>query len=368
MTPRVFRSRTVIFCQRLALALALASCGEEAEKEDAQRSEAGVSGTDAAGPSLNQDAGATGGSAGGAGGGTDASMQGGSGSDAGTQTGSMRDAAGGGGASDAGGSAGGGSDSGRSNDAGSGADGGGSASSERFSFFVISHAALIDLAKDPEGFGGDLRYGETGAGAGLRGADKICSEVAERGMPGAGKKPWRAFLSAAAGGENNGPVHARDRIGAGPWYDRKGRLVGNTIADLINGDRPSMADAMIRDDLPNETGTGNHAPDGRQIDNHDTLTGSDKSGRYVAGTNTCNDWTSSSTSTVGTGGGGMGMSGPPIGHSWPRSPNNGRNWISDHRAGGCGKGVNLGGGSTDGTPTVGSGGGYGQWYCFSLTP
>jgi hypothetical protein len=243
----------------------------------------------------------------------------------------------------------------------------------KFSFFVTSEAAIRDLSKDPEGFGGDLRFGETGAGAGLRGADKICGEIAERSMPGARAKQWRAFLSAASGGEGGGAVNARDRIGQGPWYDRKGRLVGNSLADLINGTRPSMADVQIRNDLPNETGTGNHAPDGNQVDNHDTLTGSDANGRFVSGTNTCMDWTSTANSSGGGGGGGGG-SGPPIGHSWPRSTGGGggggagANWISDHRAGGCGKGINTMNGTTDGTATVGAGGGYGGFYCFALTP
>ena len=38
-------------------------------------------------------------------------------------------------------------------------------------------------------------------------------------MPGAGQKPWRAFLSATAG-EDGKQVNAIDRIGDGPWYDR----------------------------------------------------------------------------------------------------------------------------------------------------
>ena len=68
-------------------------------------------------------------------------------------------------------------------------------------------------------FVGNLRHGESGAGAGLRGADKICAEIAEASMPGAGKKGWRAFLSAADGGAGK-PVNAIDRIGSGPWFDR----------------------------------------------------------------------------------------------------------------------------------------------------
>jgi hypothetical protein len=237
---------------------------------------------------------------------------------------------------------------------------------EHFSFFVTSQAAIVELAKNAKGFGGDLRYGETGSGAGLRGADKICTEIAERSMAGAGAKEWRAFLSAGTGGANGAVAHARERIGQGPWYDRKGRLVGNALADLLSGDRPANADPLIRDDLPNETGVGNRSPNGTQLDNHDTLTGSDTGGRYVSGSNTCLDWTSAATTS--SGGGGGGGDGPAIGHSWPRSANNGRNWVSDHRAGGCGPGINTSNGTSDGTPTVGSGGGYGGFYCFALKP
>ena len=68
-------------------------------------------------------------------------------------------------------------------DAGAGSDA--SATHEKFSFFVTSLNAMRMLSGNRNGFGGDLRHGETGEGAGLRGADKICSEAAELGMPGA---------------------------------------------------------------------------------------------------------------------------------------------------------------------------------------
>ena len=61
------------------------------------------------------------------------------------------------------------------------------------------------LSGNRNGFGGDLRHGETGEGAGLRGADKICTEIAEIGMKGASKKAWRAFLSATA--DEHGDAH-----------------------------------------------------------------------------------------------------------------------------------------------------------------
>ena len=143
---------------------------------------------------------------------------------------------------------------------------------ERFSFFVTSYAAMQRLSGTQAGFGGDLRYGEAD---GLAGADKICTEIAEASMPGAGGKGWRAFLSVTRG-PSGGPVHAIDRIGSGPWYDRLGRLVAMTKQDLLTT-RPTGADPAIVDDLPNEDGVPNHQPDPNQeeVDNHDFLTGSD---------------------------------------------------------------------------------------------
>jgi hypothetical protein len=243
----------------------------------------------------------------------------------------------------------------------------------KFSFFMTSLAALTRLskaagAKDDQGFGGDLRYGETGAGAGLRGADKICTEIAEGSMPGAGKKTWRAFLSTV-----DGPVHAKDRVGTGPWYDRKGRLVASTLSQLLM-QRPGDADTQIKSDLPNEDGIPNHNPDlTGNVDNHDILTGTNEMGMLYATDmrRTCNDWTSS-VGSAGAGGssGGMvrGGAGPWCGHSWPAG--SGMNWMSALAEGGCAPGINLKeqGGPMMGVYTVGTGGGYGAFYCFALTP
>jgi len=228
-----------------------------------------------------------------------------------------------------------------------GADSGMSgASASNFSFFVTSVDAMRARSGSETGFGGDLRVGEA---TGLAGADKICREVAKRGMPGAETKTWRAFLSVY------GPpaVNAIDRVGPGPWYDRLGRLVALTKAGLAMT-RPQGGDATITDDLPNETGMPNH----QGVDNHDTLTGSTMTGMLQASSaaGTCNDW----TSAVGTTGR------PMLGHSWPAR--SGMSWIQAHPAGGCAAGVNLvqAGGPT-GTD-VGSGGGYGGIYCFALLP
>jgi hypothetical protein len=228
-----------------------------------------------------------------------------------------------------------------------------------FSFFVTSQAAMLRLAAGAGlgnlGFGGDLRFGETGAGAGLRGADKICATIAESSMPGASAKGWHAFLSTVT--EN-----ARDRIGTGPWYDRLGRVVALDVGSLLNP-RPMGAAPDIAADLPNETGAPNHDPDGRgNVDNHDTLTASNERGTYDHSA-TCNDWTSTAVT---------GNRGPTVGHSWPRSGSTGgsaSHWIAAHQSNGCSPSVNTadnGAGSNAGG--VGDGGGYGGIYCFATMP
>jgi hypothetical protein len=262
----------------------------------------------------------------------------------------------------------------------------------QFSFFVTSLRAMQRLSNSQVGFGGDLRFGKED---GLSGADEICRQIAEGSLPGAGRKPWRAFLSVTSGRDGD-PVHAIDRIGEGPWFDRIGRLVAQNLEDLAR-QRPAGADSAIIDDLPNEEGIPNHAPDGLEpVDNHDILTGTDAQGHlYGDLRSTCQDWTSS-----------VGADGRPrVGHSWPRNfgdfgdifggmfppplPDGGGfpfpfdpsslgdiskldmvNWMSSLDEAGCAPGVNVieMGPPNLANPTVGSGGGYGGIYCFSEIP
>jgi hypothetical protein len=235
-------------------------------------------------------------------------------------------------------------------------------SGERFSFFVTSLAAMRALSGNQNGFGGDLRFGKP---TGLEGADEICRQTAERSMPGNGKT-WRAFLSVAVG-PSGGPVNAIDRIGAGPWYDRRGRLLAMNKAAVGSGAlRPMGADAAIVNDLPNEDGVPNHTPDGTTVDNHHFMTGSTATGTLhtTGATATCQDW----TTTVGTAGR------PRCGFSWPRSAGstqaNGAHWISGIDEAGCAAQILItgSGGAPPGSTGVGSGGGYGGIYCFALTP
>jgi hypothetical protein len=195
-----------------------------------------------------------------------------------------------------------------------------------------------------DGFGGDL--------GGLDGADQICQTAAE--AVGFGGKTWRAFLSVTQGPDGQ-PVHAIDRIGEGPWYDRNGRLLANNKAELLQ-ERPA-GDALLAGDLTDETGTGMKV---LYEDAHDVMTGSNSEGMLdnPDPATTCNDW----TSDVGPGSEGL----VRTGHSWPA--NSGQHWIQAHTLRGCAPGVNLqqdGPGSGD---CVGCSGGYGAIYCFALTP
>ena len=168
-----------------------------------------------------------------------------------------------------------------------------------------------------------------------------------------------------------------------------GRLFSASKANLI-GFRPSDADPAIKNDFPNENGVPNHS-DGAPgctgnacPDNHDTLTGSDDQGHiYTGSTNpTCSGW----TTAVGSAGK------PRVGHAWPRTPSSTNtctsggggpgggmtmgnsgcygHWMSSLDEAGCAAGVNLQemGGPIASNPTVGSGGGYGGFYCFAVTP
>lgn len=225
-----------------------------------------------------------------------------------------------------------------------------------FSFFVTSIEAMRELSGSENGFGGDLRFGEA---TGLAGADKICATIAEKEMPGASQKRWRAFLSVSDDGNGN-TVHAIDRVGTGPWYDRNGRLVAQNVAGL--GSTRPAGETQVKNDLPNERGESQKTQPGPNAngyaDNHDVLTGSNSQGRLenASAAYTCNNWTST------------GSGRPRLGHSWPA--NSGQGWIQAHPAAGCQALVNItnnGPGDRD-CQGVGCGGGYGAIYCFAEVP
>jgi hypothetical protein len=186
-------------------------------------------------------------------------------------------------------------------------------------------------------------------------------------------------LSVSDGGSGT-QVNAIDRVGNGPWYDRKGRLFAMTKADLQTT-RPTGADPAIIDDLPHEDGINNHTPDGTTIiDNHNTMTGSDATGQLAVSTDeerspTCLDWTDATAASEKS------AVGPNIGDSWWLTMGSGKSgggkalgWIdAGHAAAGCMPGAidtetdfGFGVGQGDvNCGTVGCSGGYGGIYCFA---
>ncbi len=127
------------------------------------------------------------------------------------------------------------------------------------------------------GNGGDL--------GGLAGADAYCTTLAESvGVTG---KTWSAYLSSPAVGETPA-VHARERIGSGPWYNAAGVMIASNVDELHGNNNLTKETALSesgaivfgRGDTPNM---------------HDILTGSTAEGYLSDGTEdtTCNGWTSS---------------------------------------------------------------------------
>jgi hypothetical protein len=128
---------------------------------------------------------------------------------------------------------------------------------------------------------------------GLEGADRHCQTLAAAsGAPGAGDRVWRAYLSTVAGGGALA-VNARDRIGAGPWYNRAGQLIAANVADL-HGDYERDRNNIRKPSATDENGNPVNGV-GDTPNQHDILTGSDSHGRSMLGaanTTTCNNWTS----------------------------------------------------------------------------
>jgi len=136
---------------------------------------------------------------------------------------------------------------------------------------------------------------------GLAGADEICQTLAADA--GAGDRTWRAYLSA----ENDGsPIHARDRIGTGPWWNALDVMLAADLDELheLIGD----ADLFVTEtgEKVNGQWNGSNGQDGAPSNEHDILTGSDSAGQLIASdeATTCDDWTSNTLTP-----------GPQVGHT-----------------------------------------------------
>ena len=71
---------------------------------------------------------------------------------------------------------------------------------------------------------------------GIAGADRICQTLAT--AAGRGRPTWHAYLSAQR--QRQAAVNARDRIGAGPWFNAKGARIAQNVGDL-HGDTLEQA-------------------------------------------------------------------------------------------------------------------------------
>jgi hypothetical protein len=177
---------------------------------------------------------------------------------------------------------------------------------------------------------------------GLAGADAHCQKLAA--AAGAGNKTWRAYLSTSFIPPSTAGVHARDRIGKGPWYNAKGVLIANDVAQLHNGNNLTKETALT------EMGA---MVNGRteKPNTHDMLTGSRPDGTAYSSfpgqpNLTCGEWTSNGAGSAMVGH--HDRSSPdPTGSPW------GVSWNSSHLTSGCGK---------DDLPKTG---GAGLFYCFA---
>lgn len=110
---------------------------------------------------------------------------------------------------------------------------------------------------------------------GLEGADAHCGKLAE--AAGVTGKTWRAYLSTST-------ADARDRIGAGPWYNAKGDKIADDVASL-HGD----ANNLTKQTALSEKGEVINGR-GDTPNKHDILTGSMPDGTKAAD-QSCGDWT-----------------------------------------------------------------------------
>jgi hypothetical protein len=140
---------------------------------------------------------------------------------------------------------------------------------------AIAQEASFFVTSTSPGKGGDL--------GGLEGADRHCMALAEKaGLPSTG---WRAYLSTQAMPPEV-PVHARDRIGHGPWHNVKGALIASTL-EALHGSANGITRATALDER------GELVP-GKL---HDIMTGTRLDGTAPSPLDpdsTCRNWTSAS--------------------------------------------------------------------------
>ena len=208
---------------------------------------------------------------------------------------------------------------------------------------IPSSLMTFFVTSEPVGDGANL--------GGLEGADAHCQALAA--AVGQGHKTWRAYLSTQ---ERPGQpaVNARDRIGDGPWYHSKARILdylqrrlnrpliksqihGDTLLEAQRGSNMTKEFALTeKGEIVN--GIGDPLPT-----RHAILTGSQTDGRaFPPGEDrTCNNWTGNDEGKA------------QFGHS-DRIGLGNQSWNSAGTTSGC---------SQDG---LASWGGVGLFYCFAV--
>ena len=143
-------------------------------------------------------------------------------------------------------------------------------------FFIAGSAAAQDTSLSffitSQGSGDGANLG------GLAGADMICKSLAT--AVGQGDKDWKAYLSTIGAGG----VNARDRIGAGPWYNANGVMVASSVADLHSDNNKLSKENSLTEGGMVVNGRGDSP------NQHDIITGTNLDG--TAGESTCMNWTS----------------------------------------------------------------------------
>lgn len=180
--------------------------------------------------------------------------------------------------------------------------------------------------------------GEGANYGGLAGADAYCQTLAA--AAGRGDATWHAYLSTQGA---NG-VNARDRIGAGPWYNARGQRIAQTVAEL-HGDtieQARLGNILAKQFSLTEKGTPVNGV-GDTPNQHDMLTGTQPDGRAFtdAADHTCNNWTSNGSGAA------------QVGHSDKQGGGN-SSWNSAHASRGCSQ------------ENLVSTGGAGLLYCFAV--
>lgn len=186
-------------------------------------------------------------------------------------------------------------------------------------FFITSRGS---------GRGGDL--------GGLVGADAHCQALAK--AEGSGDHTWRAYLSTQATATAPA-VHARDRIGKGPWYNADGVRIARDIEELHGASNGIDKDNGVTERLDPINGVGDTP------NRHDILTGSKPDGTAFDGPDdlTCGNWTSSDRGRAQVGH-----------HDREGQGATAASWNSAHATRGCSQSA------------LESTGGAGLFYCFGI--